>query len=105
MLGEDETLLGYAFPFSNRAVVQARGTRTTRLQPPQLKQAEGRPRHSFPRLVCKDITTKPGLNSHPVTCGKPRGIYVVAVLVVVCGCSVEGSRKCVSGHERGEGNV
>jgi hypothetical protein len=77
------SLLKYAFSFGDRPVIHTRRSRNTSLQPPQLQKAEGRSRRSFPRLVCKDITTKLSLNSHLVT-SKTRGIYDIAIVVVIC---------------------
>jgi hypothetical protein len=100
LLGEDVSLLQYTSPLGNWATIQARGTRNTSLQPPQLQQAERGSGYSLPRLVCEDIATKPSLNGDFVTRGETRGIYIVAVLVVVSSCSVERSGKGVSRSER-----
>jgi hypothetical protein len=50
------------FSFRNMAVIHAPQSRNTSLQLPQLQDAEGRSRGSFPRLVYKDIATKLGVN-------------------------------------------
>lgn len=76
---KDKAMLYYASTFSNWTAIQARGTRNTSLQPPQLQQAERGSGYNLPRLVCEDIATKPSLNSNFITRGETRDIYIVAV--------------------------
>ena len=62
-------------------------------------------RGSFPRLIYKDVTTKPCLNSNLITGGKTSGIDDIAILIVVYRRSVKGSRKWIPRYKGREGNV
>jgi len=54
----------------------------------------------FLTLFDEEVAPKPSLNGDYITDYKRRGIYVVAVFVVICRLSVESSRKGVSRWER-----
>jgi hypothetical protein len=67
-----------------------------------LQQAERGFGYSLPRLVCEDVTTKLSLNGDLVTRGETRGIYIIAILVVVYGCSVKATGKGSPGVKEGK---